>query len=144
MIDITPIKVSRFLYKGKLEIIYHSATRCQCISRMEFLVRCCWAPAMSLLAGRSVMTCSRTQPPGSWRVLESEKRHLRFLTAPASVDSWPRLAGFSMSIALSVPPGIVVVSVWLRALLATLPRRCCRLICLLVIARQYSMTGTLT
>lgn len=59
---------------------------------------------MSWLAGRSVTTCSRTQPPLRMRVLESEKLHFKLGTVPASVDCWPRLSGFCRSSALLVPP----------------------------------------
>lgn len=40
---------------------------------------------MSWLCGKSLSTCSRTQPPGKILVFESEKRHLRFGTVPESV-----------------------------------------------------------
>lgn len=79
-------------------------TRCQWSSRIEPLVRCCCAAAMSLLAGKSVTTCSRTHPPERSLVLESEKRHLTFGTTPLSVPWAPRLSGFWRSICLSVPP----------------------------------------
>ena len=59
---------------------------------------------MSLLAGKSVTTCSRTQPPGKSLVLESEKLHLRFGTTPLSVPWAPRLSGFCRSSGLFVPP----------------------------------------
>lgn len=61
-------------------------TLCQCNSLIDPLVRCCWAAAISLLAGRSVTNCSRTQPPFSSLVFESENAHFRFTTLPLSVD----------------------------------------------------------
>lgn len=79
-------------------------TRCQCSSRIAPFFRCIWAPATSWLAGKSVMTCSRTQPPFKMRVLESEKLHLRLGTTPLSVDCWPRLFGFCRSSSWFVPP----------------------------------------
>ncbi len=46
---------------------------------------------MSVLTGRSVITCSRTQPPGRSLVRESENLHFRFGTyasIPVSRSSW--------------------------------------------------------
>lgn len=59
---------------------------------------------MSVLEGRSVMTCSLTQPPLSSLVLESEKLHFKLGTTPLSVLCAPRLSGFCKSICLFVPP----------------------------------------
>jgi hypothetical protein len=50
------------------------------------------------------MTCSRTHPPLKILVLESENRHFRLGTVPASVLCSPRLEGLSRSIWWLVPP----------------------------------------
>ena len=85
-------------------VVDQRTVRCQCSSRMDPLVRCCWAAEMSVLDGRSVITCSRTQPPVRIRVLESEKLHFTLGTTPLSVLCWPKLSGFWRSICLLVPP----------------------------------------
>jgi hypothetical protein len=66
--------------------------------------KCCWAAAMSWLWGKSLSTCSRTQPPGKILVFESPNRHFKFGTTPESVPCSPRFEGFAISICRSVPP----------------------------------------
>ena len=63
-----------------------------------------------MLDGKSVITCSRTQPPFRSRVFESEKLHLMFGTTPLSVLCAPRLSGFCRSSSLFVPPKITSLS----------------------------------
>lgn len=60
-------------------------TRCQCNSRLAPFFKCCCAPAISWLEGKSEMICSRVQPPLKILVLESLKLHLRLGTRPLSV-----------------------------------------------------------
>lgn len=89
-------------------------TRCQCSSRRAPFFKCCWAAAISWLAGKSVMTCSRTQPPGRILVFELEKLHLRLTTTPLSLLWAPKLSGFWRSSCLFVPPmpAISFVLLW--------------------------------
>lgn len=94
-----------------LSVTVQLTTRCQCNSRRAPFFRCCCAPEMVVLDGRSVMTCSRTHPPLRSRVLESEKLHLMFGTSPLSVLCAPRLSGFWRSNCLFVPPELSI-SFW--------------------------------
>jgi len=87
-------------------------TRCQCSSLTAPFFKCCWAAAISPLAGISVTTCSRVQPPLKIFVLDWLKLHFRLGTVPASVLSAPRLSGFWRSIWWFVPPSGWLEIVW--------------------------------
>jgi hypothetical protein len=85
----------------------HSASLCQCISRMAPALRRMSTPAMLVEMGNSRTVISRVQPPRSKRMCASANEKRRFGRMPASRAGGTKRSGFYTSTVTLRGPGSV-------------------------------------